>query len=184
MTSRRVLDIGCGHDKLPGAIGVDANLRSGADIIHNLDERPWPFEDNSFDYIRAQNVLEHVADFVGVMEELHRVACANALIEVRMPFMSSSNFATDPTHRRAATSRTFDYFDPKKSLSSYAYSPAQFEVVEWRYLRGYEGDIGSVFRVLDRGLLPFIHRHASTYELYFAHIYPMHDLSYLLRTIK
>src|SRR5437762_5157982 len=67
------LDLGCGRDKLPGAIGIDANPRSDADVIHDLDRFPWPFDDDTFGYVRALDVLEHVADFDGCMKELHRV---------------------------------------------------------------------------------------------------------------
>ena len=35
--SQRILDLGCGRDKLPGAVGMDQNPRSDADIIHDLD---------------------------------------------------------------------------------------------------------------------------------------------------
>ncbi len=30
----RALDIGCGTNKIPGAIGMDVNPRSAADVIH------------------------------------------------------------------------------------------------------------------------------------------------------
>jgi ubiquinone/menaquinone biosynthesis C-methylase UbiE len=179
-----VLDIGCGRDKLPGAIGIDANPRSDADVIHDLDQRPWPFPDSSFERVRAQDVLEHVADFFGVMEEIFRVSRHDALIEVRMPFMSSLNFATDPTHRRAGTAGTFDYFNPEKALGRYRYSPARFDLVKFSYGRFYHGRIGWIFRQLDRLVLPLLHRHSVVYEHYFAYVYPVHDITYTLRVIK
>ena len=39
-----ILDLGCGSKKRPGAIGVDINAASGADVIHDLDVLPYPFE--------------------------------------------------------------------------------------------------------------------------------------------
>jgi hypothetical protein len=178
------LDIGCGRDKLPGAIGIDANPRSDADVIHDLDKRPWPFPDSSFDYVRAQDVLEHVNDFFGVMEEIFRICRDQATIEVRMPFMSSVNFATDPTHRRAGTSGTFDYFDRSTQLGQYFYSDAQFEVVKFSYGRAYHGSLGKLFRVLDKFLIPYCERNRASYEHYFAYIYPMHEISYILKAQK
>ncbi len=41
---------------------------------HNLDEFPYPIEDNSFDQILLQDVIEHVADPYRVFAELHRIA--------------------------------------------------------------------------------------------------------------
>ncbi|GAC1542245.1 MAG: hypothetical protein NVS3B10_06690 [Polyangiales bacterium] len=180
----KTLDLGCGPDKLPGAIGMDVNPASAADVIHDLDVRPWPFEAGTFDHVRAENVLEHVVDFIGAMEEIHRVCRDGATVQIRMPFMSSVNFATDPTHRRAGTARTFAYFDPTTVLGRYAYSKVRFDLAEFKYLRGYVGDVGSVMKVLDKVMIPLLEKHANTYEHYFAYLYPMHDIEYLLRVRK
>jgi hypothetical protein len=180
----RVLDLGCGRDKLPGAWGVDANPRSDADLIHDLDVRPWPLETSSFDHIRAQDVLEHVGDFIATMEEIYRVAKNGATLDVRMPFMSSLNFATDPTHRRAATSCTFDYFDASKPLGQYSYSQARFKLLAFRYGRFYHGTIGSIMKVFDKIMLPLCHRKSVIYEHYFAYIYPMHEITFSLQAMK
>jgi ubiquinone/menaquinone biosynthesis C-methylase UbiE len=184
MTQSTTLDLGCGRDKLPGAIGMDSNPRSHADIIHDLDQRPWPLADESFDSVRAQDVLEHVADFFGVMEEIYRVCRDGALVRVRMPFMSSLHFATDPTHRRAGTSGTFDYFDPRLPLGRYAYTDARFQKVEFHYGRFHPGVPGALFKPFDRFIVPWCERHATSYEHYFAYVYPMHEVNYTLRAIK
>jgi SAM-dependent methyltransferase len=181
---QRILDVGCGRDKLPGAIGIDANPRSNADIIHDLDVRPWPIESDSIDFVRAQDVLEHVSDFFGVMAEIFRVCRPGATVSVRMPFMSSLNFATDPTHRRSGTSGTFDYFNPERPMGKYAYTESRFELVRFRYGRFYHGLPGMVFKVVDRVLVPFWERNCVVYEHYFAYAYPMHDISYELRVVK
>jgi Methyltransferase domain len=183
-TERRVLDIGCGRDKLPGAIGIDANPRSDADLVHNLDVRPWPLADSSFDHVRAQDILEHVEEFFGVMEEVFRICRDGATVEVRMPFMSSLNFATDPTHRRAGTSGTFDYFDPEKPLGRYSYSLARFDLIDFHYGRFYHGLPGVLMRVADKLIVPVCERNNVVYEHYFAYIYPMHDITYRLKVSK
>ena len=180
----RVLDIGCGRDKLLNATGIDANPRSHADVIHNLDVRPWPLQDSTFDHVRAQDILEHVDDFFGVMEEVFRVSKDGTTVDVRMPFMSSLNFATDPTHRRSGTSATFDYFDPLKPLGEYAYTDARFELVSFGYGRFYHGFPGTIMRILDKLIVPLCERYHVVYEHYFAYIYPMHDIRYQLRVKK
>jgi hypothetical protein len=35
-TKKKILDVGCGQNKFPGAIGIDANRLSHADVIHDL----------------------------------------------------------------------------------------------------------------------------------------------------
>jgi hypothetical protein len=37
---KKILDVGCGQNKFPGAIGIDANPRSHADVIHDLGNFP------------------------------------------------------------------------------------------------------------------------------------------------
>jgi len=35
-SGQRILDVGCGWNKTPGAIGMDANPKTHADVIHDL----------------------------------------------------------------------------------------------------------------------------------------------------
>jgi predicted SAM-dependent methyltransferase len=61
-TAPRILNIGCGTNKVAGAIGLDVNPRPAADVIHDLDDLPYPFADNSFDEVIGRHVIEHVAN--------------------------------------------------------------------------------------------------------------------------
>lgn len=56
----KILDFGCGNNKTKGAIGLDKRTNSQADIIHDFDKFPYPFDDNEFDIIICNNSLEHV----------------------------------------------------------------------------------------------------------------------------
>ena len=135
--------------------------------------------------MRAQDVLEHVQDFFGVMEELHRV-CRDGAGRSSCACRScpACTSPPNPTHRRAGTSATFDYFDPTRPLGRYAYSPARFERVSFHYGRFYPGKVGKLFKLMDRVLVPYCERNATSYEHYFAYVYPMHDVTYTLRAIK
>src|SRR2546422_11352113 len=75
-----VLDIGCGRNKAPGAIGIDKIALPGVDIVHDLNSFPYPFGDSSFDEIYATHVIEHLDTIVGAMEEIHRLAKPNAKV--------------------------------------------------------------------------------------------------------
>src|SRR5580658_809577 len=65
----KILDIGCGVNKVPGAIGMDANPRTAADVIHDLDTCPYPFADDDFDQVIGRHVMEHVREPIAVMME-------------------------------------------------------------------------------------------------------------------
>jgi|GEM_PF-103274 len=175
------LDIGCGASKLAGAIGIDRLPRLEVDIVHDLDVTPWPLAADSFDHVRALDVLEHVDDFVAVVNEMWRVCKPDATVEVRMPFMGSVHHHTDPTHRRGATHRTFDYFDPSTTLGRFGYSAAQFTLTRFEYLEGHTPDrVGRLYARVGRLVVPWLQRHADTYERYGTGIFPLTDIRFEL----
>ena len=53
----RTLDVGCGRDKIPGALGVDRVALPGVDVVHDLDSYPWPFEDSSFEALVREQIM-------------------------------------------------------------------------------------------------------------------------------
>jgi hypothetical protein len=58
------LDIGCGRDKDPEFFGIDITDWPGVDLAWDMEKFPWPIEDNSFSYIKAIHVVEHINDQV------------------------------------------------------------------------------------------------------------------------
>jgi hypothetical protein len=63
--------LGCGNKKREGAVGIDFNSRSTAEVIHDLNIFPYPLDDGSFDEIYFDNTLEHLDDVIRVMEEVY-----------------------------------------------------------------------------------------------------------------
>lgn len=125
VAGRRILDVGCGTRKTPGAIGMDILPSSAADVVADLNAH-WPFEDGSFDEVVANHVLEHVPDVVHVVEEAWRVLRRGGIFVVRGPHFSSGHLVWgDPTHRRGLSLSMFLYFAPS---SAHPYAKAQFEL--------------------------------------------------------
>jgi SAM-dependent methyltransferase len=109
--SRRVLDLGCGINKTPGAIGLDFNFdATGADVIADVNS-PLPFADNVFDEVRAVHLIEHVFDVMKTMAEIHRVTKAGGEIYLVTPHYTDPLSWRDPTHRWHLNTYSFDYFD-------------------------------------------------------------------------
>jgi predicted SAM-dependent methyltransferase len=84
--SPKLLDLGCGTRKRPGAIGLDINDRTDADVFHDLYTFPYPFEDGSFDEILMDNTLEHLDNVIGVLEEVHRICRPGGLVTIVVPY--------------------------------------------------------------------------------------------------
>ena len=106
----RILDVGCGIHKQPGAIGIDRNPASRADVLCDLDRIPYPFRDNSFDRLLAIHAIEHVADVMATMEEFHRLVRPGGTVRIETPHYTDFSSFCDPTHRSHLNSFSFRYF--------------------------------------------------------------------------
>src|SRR3546814_5212709 len=112
-SGKKILDLGCGTRKRPGSVGMDINPATGADIIHDLEIFPYPFDDSTFDEIYVDNVLEHLDNVIATMEELHRITKPGGLVKIIVPYFRARWSYIDPTHRHFFTTDSFAYFDPR-----------------------------------------------------------------------
>ncbi len=183
-----ILDVGCGKNKakIEGekVIGIDFNESTDADVIHDLNKFPYPFEDNTFSRIVCNNVLEHVDDLFTAMDELHRIGKSNAIVYIRGPFFSSLAAFTDPTHKRSFTSGTFDYIchddHPYGFYSDRRFVKKSFKIIfwpvnEWR---------GGVRPQEWFGLGLFANKMTRIYEKFFAFIFPAKAIEFEWKIIK
>jgi predicted SAM-dependent methyltransferase len=116
----KILDLGAGKNKAhKDAITVDIVASTQPDILHDLNIFPYPFEDNSFDQIYCNDVIEHLRDIVKVMEEIHRIAKNGAKLTITTPHFSCSNSYTDPTHIFHLGYFSFDYFTGENKQDFY-----------------------------------------------------------------
>lgn len=93
------LDLGCGpYGKIDGAIGVDINAAPHVDVVHDLDDYPYPFEDNQFSHIEMSHIIEHIQNPARAMEEIHRIARPDAQIRIVTPHYTSQLSYGDLTH--------------------------------------------------------------------------------------
>lgn len=111
---QKILDVGCGTNKVEGAIGLDYNPKTGADVIHDLGDIPYPFKDNEFDRVISRHVVEHVPDVMAFVTELFRITKNGGKIELVTPHYTNPDWSADPTHRNHINSYTFNTFDPDK----------------------------------------------------------------------
>jgi SAM-dependent methyltransferase len=98
--NEKVLDLGGGVHKVPGSICVDFDPRCGADVAHDLDSMPYPFQENSIDAIYMNHCIEHLKDPKGTLEECVRIARTGAVIYITVPHFTNGASFGDITHRR------------------------------------------------------------------------------------
>lgn len=109
------VDLACGKRKQEGFIGVDEAQVGEVDIVHDLSQYPWPFEDESIYAFFCSHYVEHCADLIKFMEEVWRCLMVGGTIEIHAPYYTSVRAWQDPTHVRAISEVTFDYFMKDKA---------------------------------------------------------------------
>lgn len=178
MNDLKILDLGCGKNKTPGSIGVDFNKNSHADIIHNLDQFPYPFKNDEFDFIVMDNALEHLQQPIKVMEEIYRLLKKGGTVKVIVPYFRSVWAFIDPTHKNFFTVDSFMYFDPDNFyFNNLQYTNATFKVNKIRFNEGLKNN------VLKKFLSIFANKYKRFYEYNLSHIFPLDSITYYLTKI-
>jgi len=189
---KKILDLGCGDRKknMLGAqvIGIDKISLPGVDVVHDLNQPSYPFSNDYFDEIIADDVIEHLDDVIKIMEELWRIAKHGALIKISVPHFSSDNYFTDITHKHPFSSRSFDFFDPVYIGRVHQfYTFAKFRII--KKIIGFSEILPSgkkhsqnLHKIL--GIQWLVNKFPRIYEKFFAFILPATELYFELKVIK
>lgn len=94
--SRVVLNLGCGKNKIIGAVNID--LYGSPDIRWNLEETPLPFADNSVDEIVAHHILEHIHNWWNLFVDCSRILKPGGVMKIDTPHESSTTALTYRDH--------------------------------------------------------------------------------------
>lgn len=113
------LDLGCGRHKKEGMLGVDIAPLEGVDLVLDLRKTPWPWENDSVDYIYSHHTLEHFnpENFVKVMNEAYRVLKPGSFFEIIVPLYPSDSAMQDFDHKMYFTTETFGRFEPENEFA-------------------------------------------------------------------
>jgi SAM-dependent methyltransferase len=94
------LDLGCGdRPQYPQNIGVDVRATTAVQVIADL-RTGLPFAPASVDRVFAVHVLEHLVDFLPLIDECHRILRPGGVLHVMSPWWRHVNAVADPTHVR------------------------------------------------------------------------------------
>lgn len=172
----QVLEVGCDTSKPEGAVGLDRLPLPGVDVVHDIEQLPWPLADDRFDRVRCMHVLEYVDDICGVMDELHRVTRPGGRVHIVVPYFARYSAFKDPTHRRFCTFESFNYFVDGTGERDRTYSANAFryELHRLNFRKGLRGKLGAwLWR-----------RSSRNYERRWARSFPARTLELVLVPIK
>jgi len=116
------LNMGCGFKKLDDHWNVDIEKKCNPDQVLDFEVTPWPYEDNFFEKITADNILEHLGQdpkvFTKIIKEMYRVSKPGAEWYICVPHHRCDLFWDDYTHVRTLSAKTFKMFDQKVNYES------------------------------------------------------------------
>jgi SAM-dependent methyltransferase len=172
-----IFDIGCGKKKQEiGAIGLDRQPGSDADVLCELSHFPWPLRDSCADRIYLSHFIEHQPDLLRAMAEVHRIAKPGAEIMIVTPHYSSMDSYTDPTHLLHLGFYSFDYFT-RESFENFTYGAGGFRILDRRLTFGHNFLLDNLGRMIAAISVGF-------YEKHFAWIFPARNITCRLAVIK
>lgn len=174
LDQRTVLNLGCGRKHLPNAINLDITADTSPDVVHDLNQTPWPFPANRFTEVSAYDVLEHMKDIVATMEEIHRVCRNHSVVKITVPHFSSSNAFTDPTHCHYFGWFSCHYFTGENDLGFYS---------RYRFRR-VRTELMFAPTLVNSAVRRLANRYPQRYEQRWAWIFPAWYLYFELEVIK
>lgn len=112
-TASLKLDFGCGPNKRDGFLGVDSIQFDGkVDVVFDLTQSPWPWEDSSVAEAHASHFVEHLTatQRITFVNELYRILAPGASCQIIIPHWASCRAYGDPTHQWPPVSEFWFYY--------------------------------------------------------------------------
>jgi len=98
-----VLDLGAGKIELAD---TTVDVEGEPDVKCDLDEFPYPFDENEYDTVWAIHVLEHLEEPEKAIEEMKRIAKERIVVIIPIGERPSDN-----SHKRVYMPEDLDRFD-------------------------------------------------------------------------
>ena len=146
------INIGCGENTYPDCINIDKISLPNIDFAWDLEKTPLPFKTNSVAEIKCEHILEHINNFIPLMEELWRITKPHGIIHVYVPYFRYEGAYRDPTHVRFFTEHSFDYFQEGVKFSHY--SKARFNIKKMELRNHFFSDVKNLHKKIIK-YIPF-----------------------------
>jgi len=127
-------------------ITLDWDDTCKADVVHDLNILPYPFDDNMFDEIHAYEVLEHCGTqgdfrfFFNQFSEFHRILKPGGYMIGTCPHWDSPWAWGDPGHTRIISPESLIFLNQ----ASYTGQVGKTAITDYRYC--YEADFEPIGR--------------------------------------
>lgn len=167
---KRKLNLGCGNDIRKDFVNVDQMKIPGVDVVCDINAKKLPFENDTFEVIMLNHILEHIQNLEALLKELYRVSKNGGRILIRVPYFSHESAFSHYQHIRRFTWTTFDLFDPNHT--EHFHTDIKFKVVK-KELRSRFFGSKTPFNLFPR-----------LYQEYLCWIFPVKEIYYELEVLK
>lgn len=166
------LNLGSGKKYKGGWVNVDLGDKDlygnkiKVDMVYDLNNFPYPFEENTFDEINASAIIEHLESRTKSWSELKRIAKNGCKIHVRVPHYSGCQAYYDPTH-----------------YHKYGYKTAKFISLIWGF-KVLENKIQFSANKFLSWMNPIVNIFPIFYERFFCNIIPSQEIFWEFEVVK
>lgn len=161
--TEKILDIGCGNNKIKDAVGLDIDRNTQADIIWDLNKYPYPIEDGKFDKIYAKHIIEHVDDPIAFLKEAYRITKQGGTCFLETPHFSCYVAYSEPQHKRY-----FSYFMIDEILKKAPFKLIRREITFYKTFRFF-------------GIKYLANKFPRNYERFWTYLFPAENITILLK---
>lgn len=114
------LSLACGQAKPEGFFGIDYTKADGVDLVHDLNEFPWPIKSGVVEEIQCSHYVEHIPHWRPgftkdgwwmFFDEVYRICKPDAICSFVHPYCMSVRADWDPTHERRIHENTWYYLN-------------------------------------------------------------------------
>lgn len=113
MDQPQKLFLACGEERREGFLHADAFESSNPDVVHAIEQTPWPFESDRFSEIVVNHLSRVGKDLdqqKSILAELYRVSASEASITLNLPWIRHDSYWADPTNVRPYCPETLQLF--------------------------------------------------------------------------
>jgi SAM-dependent methyltransferase len=129
-----VLNLGAGNRVFERGVNHDVvKHRPEIDVVWDLNDLPWPWEDETFDKVVSWAVFEHLdITLLAAMDETWRILKPGGLLDIKLPYWNHERAYQDLTHRYAVAMGIFDQLDPatERGQQYMFYTERKWEILE------------------------------------------------------
>jgi len=81
------LNLGCGNDYRQGYVNIDIRPEVNPDMVLDLEQIPYPFDDESVEEILAFDIIEHFPfnKIRSIVNEWYRILKKGGILKIRTP---------------------------------------------------------------------------------------------------